>query len=190
MQAPFVIALFMVFIAEMGDKTQLVALAFATRYAARTVLAGVFVATLLVHLFSVVLGELVGITLPIFWVKLLAGVAFLGFGWWTLRGDEFTETDQLAERSVGPMLTVATTFFLAELGDKTMLATVTIASQQHDFVGVWLGSTVGMVVADGLAIILGKVLGKQLPETAIKYSAAAIFIVTGAVTLLDAVWTR
>lgn len=71
-----------------------------------------------------------------------------------------------------------------------MLATVTIASQQHDFVGVWLGSTVGMVVADGLAILLGKVLGEQLPETAIKYSAAAIFIVTGVVTLFDAVWTR
>src|SRR5262249_3392118 len=163
---PFVIALFMVFIAEMGDKTQLVALAFATRYTAQTVLAGVFAATLLVHLFSVGLGELVGITLPLLWVKLLAGVAFLGFGWWTLRGDELTETDKLEDRRVGPMLTVATTFFLAELGDKTMLATVTIASQQHDFVGVWLGSTVGMVIADGLAILLGKVLGRQLPETA------------------------
>ncbi len=190
MHVPFVIALLMVFIAEMGDKTQLVALAFATRYTAQTVLAGVFAATLLVHLFSVGLGELVGITLPLLWVKLLAGVAFLGFGWWTLRGDEFTETDKLEERRVGPMLTVATTFFLAELGDKTMLATVTIASQQHDFVGVWLGSTVGMVVADGLAILLGKMLGRQLPETAIKYGAAAIFIVTGVVTLVDVVWTR
>jgi len=186
---PFLIALFFVFIAEMGDKTQLVALAFATRYAAQTVLVGVFAATLLVHLFSVVLGEIVGLALPAFWVKLLAGVAFLGFGLWTLRGDELGEDERVAERRFGPGVTVAIAFFLAELGDKTMLATVTIASQQHDFAGVWLGSTLGMVVADGLAIIVGKVLGKQLPEKTIKYGAAAIFIVTGVVTLAEAVFS-
>jgi len=186
---PFLIALFLVFLAEMGDKTQLVALAFATRYAAQTVLAGVFAATLLVHLFSVVLGELVGLALPAFWVKLLAGVAFLGFGLWTLRGDDVDEDERVAERRVGPTITVASAFFLAELGDKTMLATVTIASQQHDFAGVWIGSTVGMVVADGLAIIVGKVLGKQLPEKAIQYGAATIFLVTGVVTLAELVFS-
>lgn len=185
---PFLIAVFFVFIAEMGDKTQLVALAFATKYAAQTVLAGVFVATLLVHLFSVVLGELVGIALPVFWVKLLAGAAFIGFGLWTLWGDELDDVDGVAPR-FGPLLTVAITFFLAELGDKTMLATVTIASQQHDFIGVWVGSTVGMVVADGLAIIVGKVLGKQLPETAIKYGAATIFLLTGGVTVAETLWS-
>jgi Ca2+/H+ antiporter, TMEM165/GDT1 family len=186
---PFLIALFLVFLAEMGDKTQLVALAFATRYAAQTVLAGVFAARLLVHLFSVVLGELVGLALPAFWVKLLAGVAFLGFGLWTLRGDDVDEDERVAERRFGPMITVASAFFLAELGDKTMLATVTIASQQHDFAGVWIGSTVGMVVADGLAIIVGKVLGKQLPEKAIQYGAATIFLVTGVVTLAELVFS-
>ena len=186
---PFLIALFFVFIAEMGDKTQLVALAFATRYAAETVLAGVFAATLLVHLFSVVLGEIVGLALPGSWVKLFAGVAFLGFGIWTLWGDEVDEDEQLAERRFGPLLTVAIAFFLAELGDKTMLVTVTSASQQQDFVGVWIGSTVEMVIADGLAIIVGKVLGKRLPEKTIQYGAAAIFIVTGVVTLAETVFS-
>jgi len=187
---PFLIALFLVFIAEMGDKTQLVALTFATRYTAQTVLSGVGAATLLVHLFSVVLGEMVGLALPVFWVKLLAGVAFVGFGLWTLRGDTADEDAAAGAHRFGPVLTVATAFFLAELGDKTMLATVTIASQQQDFVGVWIGSTVGMVVADGLAIIVGKVLGKQLPEKTIKYGAAAIFIVTGVVTLAEAVFSH
>jgi len=186
---PFVIALCFVFLAEMGDKTQLVALAFATRYAAQTVLAGVFAATLLVHLFSVVLGELVGLALPAFWVKLLAGVAFLGFGLWTLHGDEGDEDELVAERRFGPVITVAIAFFLAELGDKTMLATVTIASQQHDFAGVWLGSTIGMVIADGLAIIAGKVLGTQLPEKAMRYGAATIFLVTGVVTLAETIFS-
>ncbi len=187
---PFILSLFFVFAAEMGDKTQLVALAFATRYPALTVLLGVFGATLLVHLFSVGLGEVVGLTIPVFWVHVLAGVAFIVFGLWTLRGDELKEDDRLAQRRWGPLMTVATTFFLAELGDKTMLMTITLASQQHSFIGVWLGSSLGMVVADGLAIILGRVLGAQLPERLIKYGAAAVFLITGALTLLEALLNR
>jgi Ca2+/H+ antiporter, TMEM165/GDT1 family len=85
---------------------------------------------------------------------------------------------------------VAIAFFIAELGDKTMLATVTIASQQHSFIGVWLGSTLGMVVADGLAIIVGKVVGKKLPEKAIKYGSALVFIASGVFTIVEAFMHR
>lgn len=190
MHEPFVLALFFVFVAEMGDKTQLVALAFATRYRVSTVLTGVCGATLLVHLFSVALGQWLGLTLPAFWVAMLAGLAFIGFGLWTLRGDELGDEQRLAAHRFGPLLTVAIAFFIAEVGDKTMLTTVTIASEHHDFVGVWLGSTGGMVVADGLAIFIGRMLGRRLPERAIKYGAAAIFITTGVVTLVDAVLRR
>jgi putative Ca2+/H+ antiporter (TMEM165/GDT1 family) len=83
-------------------------------------------------------------------------------------------------------MTVAVTFFLAEIGDKTMLATVTIASQQQSFIPVWLGSTVGMVIADGLAIIVGAVLGKRLPERLIQLIAALIFIGSGIFTIIEA----
>lgn len=182
----FLVALFFVFIAELGDKTQLVALAFATRYRPMLVLGAVFVATLLVHLFSVVVGEVLGLALPVFWIKLLAGLAFIGFGIWTLRGDELGEEEKLSENKFGPFLTVAVTFFVAELGDKTMLATITIASQQQSFFLVWLGSTVGMVIADGLAIIVGAVMGKRLPERAIQIIAALIFIGSGIFTLVEA----
>jgi putative Ca2+/H+ antiporter (TMEM165/GDT1 family) len=125
----FWIALFFVLVAEMGDKTQLVARAFATRYKASVVMSGVFGATLVIHLFSVVLGEAAGMALPVFWINLLAGLSFIGFGLWTLRGDELGDEEKLKESRFGPLLTVGVTFFLAELGDKTMLATVTIASQ-------------------------------------------------------------
>jgi putative Ca2+/H+ antiporter (TMEM165/GDT1 family) len=179
-------ALVFVFIAEMGDKTQLVALAFATRFRASVVLAGVFIATLLVHLFSVFLGEMAGLALPTFWINLIAGLAFIGFGLWTLRGDELEDEEKLKQGRSGPLITVGMTFFLAELGDKTMLATVTIASQQQSFLGVWLGSTLGMVVADGIAIIVGKILGKRLPEKPIKYGAAAVFMISGVYTLVQA----
>ena len=176
-------SLLFIALAEMGDKTQLVALTFATRFAARTVLAAVFVATLLVHLFSVAIGELLGLALPAFWLGLAAGVAFIGFGLWTLRGDTLDDSEPRALARFGPFLTVAITFFLAELGDKTMLATVTLASQLREFGPVWIGSTLGMVIADGLAMVLGVVAGRRLPTRVIKYGSATIFIVSGVLTL-------
>jgi len=179
---------FFIFAAEMGDKTQLVALAFATRYNARTVLIGVTVATLLVHLFSVLVGEILGINLPAFWIGIAAGLAFIGFGLWTLRGDEINDEEKVKEHRFGPIVTVGITFFLAEIGDKTMLATITLSSQYQQFVPVWIGSTLGMVVADGLAVILGTVLGKRLPEKLIKIGAALLFIGTGIFTLVETIF--
>lgn len=183
----FWISLIYVFVAEMGDKTQLVALAFATKYKTLTVLAGVFIATFAVHLISVLLGEAVSLALPIFWIKIVAGLSFIVFGLWTLRGDKLDDEEEMVKKSrFGPLLSVATTFFLAELGDKTMLATITIASEQKSFIAVWFGSTIGMVLADGLAIIVGKVMGKSLPENLIKYIGAAIFLISGLWTLWEA----
>ena len=179
-------SLIFIALAEMGDKTQLVALAFAARFSARLVLAGVFAATLAVHLFSVAIGELLGMSLPTFWIAIVAGLAFIGFGIWTIRGDALDDEDADKRLRFGPFMTVAVTFFLAELGDKTMLATVTLASQLQDFIPVWLGSTVGMVAADGLAIAVGAVAGRKLPERAIKLTAAAVFIVSGVLTLASA----
>jgi putative Ca2+/H+ antiporter (TMEM165/GDT1 family) len=176
-------SLLLIAVAEMGDKTQLVALAFATRFRARVVLAGVFVATLVVHLFSVAIGELLGLVLPTFWLTLAAGAAFIGFGVWTLRGDMLGDESVSFGRRFGPFLTVAIAFFLAELGDKTMLATVTLASQLQEAFPVWIGSTLGMVVADGLAVLIGLVAGRRLPTRAIKYGSASVFILSGLLTL-------
>jgi Ca2+/H+ antiporter, TMEM165/GDT1 family len=175
----FWVAMVTIFLAEMGDKTQLVALCLATRYKPKVVLAGIFVATLLVHVVSVALGAGLGKLLPEGWIKLAAGIAFVGFGLWTLKGDsmEDDECDRLQGRS--PFMLVATTFFLAELGDKTMLSTVTLATF-NPVIPVWLGSTLGMVLADGLAIVVGRVLGAKLPERAIKVGAAVIFFIFGA----------
>lgn len=82
-------------------------------------------------------------------------------------------------------LTVAGTFFVSELGDKTMLATITLATQLHSWVAVWLGSTLGMVAADAVAILVGQVLGRRLPMRVIKLAAAAIFLGFGAWTLAE-----
>lgn len=181
----FLVSLGLVFAAEMGDKTQLVALAFATRFRALTVLLGVFAATILVHLLSVFLGETASLFIPIFWIEIVAGASFILFGLWTMRGDKLDENEN-KDSKLGPFMTVATAFFLAELGDKTMLMTITIASQQQYFVAVWLGSTVGMVLADGIAIAVGKLAGRNLPEKVIKYGAAATFFASGLYTIYGA----
>lgn len=178
----FLLSTAVIFVAELGDKSQLMAMTFATRYRARDVLIGLTAATAVVHLASVGIGYLIGDAFADYQgtIEVVAGIAFLGFALWTLRGDELTEDDtRKANAAAGrAILVVATFFFLAELGDKTMLATITLATQEGWF-GTWLGSTVGMVAADALAIVLGAVLGRQLPERVIKFGAAALFAIFG-----------
>jgi len=167
-----------------GDKTQLVALALSTRYNARTVLAGVFVATLAVHLLSTAIGGLAGELLPTAWIRLAAGLAFIAFAAWTLRGDELDD-ERGPRQCVSPFWCVFVTFFLAELGDKTMLSTITLAAG-NPFVPIWLGSTIGMVLSDALAIGVGQLLGAKLPERAVKTGAAIIFLLFGLYSLYSA----
>lgn len=176
-----------VFVAEMGDKSQLMALTFATRYRTWPVLIGITIATAVVHLVSVGVGYGLGATLPTGWIALIAGLAFLGFGAWTLRGDALTDEEKTkAERSTGSaILAVGGAFFLAELGDKTMLATITLATQ-YGWFGTWVGSTVGMVAADALAILVGRLLGRHLPDKVIKYGAAALFAIFGIWLIVEA----
>jgi putative Ca2+/H+ antiporter (TMEM165/GDT1 family) len=163
------------------------ALTFATRYRTLPVLIGITSATAVVHAVSVAVGFGLGAALPTGWISLVAGVAFLLFGAWTLRGDTLTEDEQAkAGRTArSAVVAVAVAFFLAELGDKTMLATITLAAQ-HGWFGTWLGSTLGMVAADALAILVGRQLGRHLPEKAIRYGAAALFGVFGCWLIVEA----
>ena len=144
----FLLSFGVIFVAELGDKSQLLALAFATRYKTVPVLIAITLATGIVHLFSVALGGVIGTALPTKLISIVGAIAFVGFGIWTLRGDELTEKDKESTKvsSKNIIIAVGTVFFLAELGDKTMLATVTLATTEG-LVGTWAGSTVGMVVA-------------------------------------------
>jgi Ca2+/H+ antiporter, TMEM165/GDT1 family len=178
----FWLSLSIVFLAELGDKTQLVALCLASRYKAWVVLSGILVATLVVHVISVLLGGGIGCIMPEAWIKIGAGAAFIGFGLWTLKGDKLEDDDIKGSRHRSPFMIVAVTFFLAELGDKTMLSTVTLATD-HSIIPVWLGSSLGMVLSDGIAIVIGQLLGAKLPERAVKMGAAVIFFGFGLFTI-------
>ncbi|WP_084964650.1 TMEM165/GDT1 family protein [Thermoactinospora rubra] len=183
----FWISLVVIFVAELGDKSQLMALTFATRFKAGPVIAGITIATTAVHLASVALGGAIGQALPTRAITLVAAVAFFGFALWTLRGDELTSEEASKAQKVkrNALIAVTVAFFLSELGDKTMLATITLATQ-HDWLGTWIGSTVGMVAADALAIAVGRLLGRHLPEKVIRYGAAAGFALFGVLLLVQA----
>ena len=180
----FWLSLVMIFLAELGDKTQLVALTLATCYNTSVVLWGIFWATLAIHVFSAGIGWFIGDQLPQDWIKFVAGVAFIAFGFWTLRGDSLDDDDESCKTGINPFWIVFSTFFMAELGDKTMLSTITLASTQP-FIPVWLGSTIGMVISDGLAIVVGKMLGSKLPENIIKIGAAIIFFLFGLFSMYE-----
>jgi Ca2+/H+ antiporter, TMEM165/GDT1 family len=181
MMTAYLASLGFVVLAEMGDKTQLLAMAFASRYKWQTVMWGVFVATLVNHLLAVVAGNYLTRLIPLSYIQIAAAASFILFGLWTLRGDILEGEDKRFNYS--PFWTVAVAFFFAEMGDKTQLATVALATQYQSIVGVWLGTTSGMLVADAIGIIVGIVLGKRIPERFIKWFAAIIFIGFGVVGL-------
>lgn len=179
----YLTSLAFVVLAEMGDKTQLLAMAFATRFRATTVLWGVFAATLVNHLLAVVAGKYLAAVVPMHYVQIAASLSFIGFGLWTIRGDELSGEDKRFKFS--PFWTVFVAFFLAEMGDKTQLATVALAAKYQSIVPVWMGTTTGMIIADAIGIGLGVVLGKKIPERAVKWFAAVIFMLFGLLGLAE-----
>lgn len=186
MIAALILSFGVIFVAELGDKSQLMAMTYALRYKWWVVLAAITVATTAVHAVSVFFGHFLGLSIPSDLLAIVGGLAMLIFGLWTLRGDDLDDDEQAKADRVGASVffAVMSSFFLAELGDKTMLATITLATD-HNWVGVWIGSTIGMVAADALAIVVGTVLGKHLPERTIALGAAVLFFAFAGWLLYD-----
>ncbi|EYE88044.1 hypothetical protein Q428_09920 [Fervidicella metallireducens AeB] len=180
----FIKALLFVVVAEMGDKTQLLAMAFASKYKAKDVMLGVFIATIFNHAIAVGVGNYLSSVIPMEYVKIAAAISFIFFGLWTIRGDEIDDEDE-KKTKFGPVITVAIAFFIAEMGDKTQLMTVAIAAQFKQPIWVLTGTTVGMLVADGIGILGGSWLAKHVPEKYIKWGAALVFMIFGIITLID-----
>jgi putative Ca2+/H+ antiporter (TMEM165/GDT1 family) len=176
-------SLALVVLAEMGDKTQLLAMAFATRFRWHTVLLAVFVATAANHLLAVLVGYYLDSVIPIQYIRVGTAISFILFGLWTIRGDKLQGEEDRYKFS--PFWTVAIAFFIAEMGDKTQLATVTLAAKYNAIFPVWLGTTTGMVVSDAIGIVVGIALGKKIPERLIKWIAALVFIGFGIVGLYE-----
>ncbi len=202
----FLISAGLVSLAELGDKTQMLTLVLAARYKPRQVLLGVFLAVLALQALAVAAGGLVGNLLPASTVGIVAGLLFIGFGVWTLRStsEDDHDPDARARGRFGPVLGVAGAFFLAELGDKTQLMTMSIAADPGvaarslgflggivpaveagpgAYIAVWLGSTLGMMLVNGLAVVLGAALGARLSPHVIARVSGAVFIAFGVLSI-------
>jgi Ca2+/H+ antiporter, TMEM165/GDT1 family len=186
----FITAFVLVTIAEMADKTQLLTLSLACRYPARKVLIGVAIAIAILNLVAVVIGAVAGRFIPTTAVKIGAGVIFLAFGAWSLLAKDKAEAAEDCEvrSSKYVILAITGAFLLAEMGDKTQLATLSLGARFDgsilSSVGVWLGASVGMIVANSLAVIIGHTAGRRVPEKLMKRISGVLFIGFGIWTLV------
>lgn len=181
------LSLGVVFLAELGDRSQLITMTYALRYRWWVVLTGVAIAAFMVHGVSVTIGHFLGTTLPARPMAFASAIAFLVFAVWAWReGAAADETVSTAGEPRFALLTVVSSFVLAEMSDKTTLATVTLASG-HNWAGVWIGTTLGMVLADGLAIGAGILLNQRLPDQLPHVLASLLFLLFGLWMLFDSV---
>lgn len=178
-------ALGLVFLAELGDKSMLLAVALAARYRLWPVLGGIAVAAFVMLGLATGAGTVVGASLPDRWLALVGGLLFLGFGYWTLRGDD-DDDDVTALRSGSVLVGVTLAFLVVEFGDKTMLATVTLATTSAAL-PTWIGASLGMTLASGLAIAMTVALGSRLPQRTVRLLAAGAFLFFGALLLVDGI---
>ena len=175
----FIKAFLLITLAEMGDKTQLLALAFSSKFKATSVLIGIFIGAFLNHGIAIWVGNYVSKFIPMNLIQIVASVLFLLFGLWSLNfGDDDEEEDDVKMRK-GPIITVAAAFFIGELGDKTQLTAMTLGADAAYPIIVLLATTSAMVFTGGLGILVGKFLGKKIPEVTMKIIAAIVFLFFG-----------
>ncbi len=182
----FLISTSVVALAEIGDKTQLLAFILAAKYRkSLTIILGILVATLVNHALAAALGAWLPSLMKPEILRSVLGLSFIGMAVWTLIPDTFDERDATLTR-MGVFGATLIAFFLAEMGDKTQVATVALAAQYHAFFIVLAGTTLGMMIANVPAVLLGERIAHRMPVRLVHTIAAAIFAMLGIATLLGA----
>jgi putative Ca2+/H+ antiporter (TMEM165/GDT1 family) len=169
----------MIFIAEMGDKTQLMAMTFTARFKASRVIFAISAATILNNLIAVTAGSFLSSAFSLSAIKIVSYALFILFGFWTIYGGKENGEKDDKKVIINPFFTVAIFFFISEFGDKTQIAAMTLAMNYGMPVYVLIGACTGMICANLIAIIVGVFLGKKIPSEVIKLASAAIFIIFG-----------
>lgn len=180
-----------VFIAEMGDKTQLLLVAMAGKYKISHILAGTWLATVVLNVLAVGVGAALSSYLDMRVIKMIAGLAFFWFAYAALKGGEEEEKEKEMKHSLGPVLAIFGSFFIGELGDKTQLAGITLAATytNHSIMNalyVFLGCTLGLILADLIGLIVGVVLKSKMPAGILNTMSFFIFAVFGVVSVREA----
>jgi putative Ca2+/H+ antiporter (TMEM165/GDT1 family) len=166
-------------LAEIGDKTQLLAIVLATRFKQPLpIILGILVATLLNHALAALVGQQAAAILEGQWFRYAVAASFIAMALWTLIPDKFEEEQQKPAR-FGAFVTTVIAFFLVEMGDKTQIATVALGARFHDVIAVTAGTTLGMMLANVPAVFLGNALIKRVPLHIVRAIAALLFLVIG-----------
>ena len=182
----FLVSTGIVALAEIGDKTQLLAFILAAKFRKPVpIIIGILAATIANHAFAGALGSWITSLLSPETLRWILGVSFIGMAIWTLIPDKFDEDDVKLAR-FGVFGTTLLAFFLAEMGDKTQIATVALAAQYQAFYPVVAGTTLGMMIANVPAVLLGDGIAQRMPVRLVHSVAAAIFAILGVATLLGA----
>ena len=172
-------------LAEIGDKTQLLALVLAARYRKPApIILGILVATLLNHTLAAAVGALIARAIRPDTLRWILGGSFIAMGIWTLIPDKYEEQQEEQTPRFGIFASTVIAFFLLEMGDKTQVATVALAARFDSLVAVIAGTTLGMMLANVPAVMLGEVAARKLPMRTVHAVAAAIFIVMGVLILV------
>lgn len=183
MQA-FIISTSSIALAEMGDKTQLLAFVLAAKFRRPLpIILGILVATLFNHTLASLLGVWLSTLITADLMHWIVGLGFIITGMWTLIPDKYEE-ESIPFANWGVFLTTLGAFFLAEIGDKTQIATFILAAQYHNLLEVVAGTTVGMLLADVPAVFLGQHFANKLPLKWVRLAAAALFLILGIIVLL------
>lgn len=172
-------------LAEIGDKTQLLAIVLATRFKRPwPIIAGIFAATIANHFLAALVGAEAAAYLQGRWFRYLIAASFIVMAVWTLVPDKLEEIDVRPPR-FGVFVTTLIAFFLVEMGDKTQLATIALAARFHSVVEVMIGTTIGMMLANVPAVFLGNALIRRVPMRAVHIVAALLFLAIGLLLLVE-----
>lgn len=187
--AALIASFVLVVLAEMGDKTQFLSMAFAARHNVYKVILGITLAIIACFAITVAIGQLLATIIPIDIISIAASLSFIGFGLWTVKGDKQIIKKEKPSR-FGVTSTVFIAFFIAEFGDKTQLATISLVAQYQNPWSVFIGATIAMLVADGLGIIIGVIFCKRIPERIFIWLSSVIFIIFGLIGLFEVLPTK
>ncbi len=186
----FLQILLTVFIAEMGDKTQLLMIAMTSRYKLRDILIGAALSILALNAIAVALGAIISQMIPTWIIKLIAGLAFFYFSWSTLKGEEEGDEDEKERTGLKhPILIVFSTFFLAEFGDKTQLTAIAFAASigLSQAISIWLACSIGLFAADLIGMLVGHIIKEKLGDGFLDKLAIIIFAIFGFTTVAEGV---
>ena len=180
MMEAFLASTALVALAEIGDKTMLLAIILAARLRAPwQILAGIFAATIANHALSALAGrELAGLVdAP--WFRIAVALGFIAMALWTLVPDKFDDDDESVARRGGAFLTTLVAFFIVEIGDKTQIATIALGAQYQSVFAVAAGTTLGMMIANTPAVFFGEALIARISLKATRFAAAGLFLALG-----------